>query len=52
MANKRLEQIMDKWKGLLDEGTPIQNQKVKKSTALMLENEYNFLTGRLDETTA
>lgn len=52
MANPRLDAIMDKWKDFLDEGTKIPNQKVKKSTALMLENEYNFLTGRLDETTA
>ena len=52
MANKRLEQITEKWKDFLDSGTPIKRDKVRKSTAVMLENENNFLTGRLDETTA
>lgn len=52
MANQRLEAIEKKWKDFLDEGSPISNQKVRKSTALMLENEEKFLTGRVDETTA
>ncbi|MFW6002390.1 MAG: hypothetical protein ACOCQD_03540 [archaeon] len=52
MANKRLEQIMGRWKEFLDSGKEIKNEKVKKATAVMLENESNFLTGRLDETTA
>lgn len=52
MANKRLEQITTKWKDFLDSGKEIKNEKVRKSTAVMLENESNFLTGRLDETTA
>lgn len=53
MANKRLEQINEKWKEFLDSGeTPIKNKKVRNSTAVMLENEYNFLTGNLNETTS
>lgn len=52
MANKRLQAITEKWKDFLDEGHKIGNEKVRKSTAVMLENEHNFLTGRLDETTS
>lgn len=52
MANKRLQAIAEKWKDFLDEGSQFKNEKVRKSTALMLENEHNFLTGRLDETTS
>jgi len=52
MANKRLKEITEKWKDFIDSGKTIKNEKVKKATAVMLENEHNFLTGRLDETTA
>lgn len=52
MANERLKQITENWKEVLDEGSPIKSEKIKKSTAVMLENEKNFLTGRLDETTS
>lgn len=52
MANKRLQAITEKWKDFLDEGRKIGNDKVRKSTAVMLENQHNFLTGRMDETTS
>lgn len=54
MANERLKAIEKKWSDILDEGqTPIKNQKIRKSTALMLENEAKYLTGNdMDESTA
>jgi len=38
-----LKQLVTKWTEILDEGAPIKNPKVKKATALMLENEFNYL---------
>lgn len=52
MANKQLEEIKKNWGEVLEGGNPIKSEKIKKSTAVMLENEYKFLTGRVDETTA
>jgi hypothetical protein len=39
-----MKQIVERWKPILDEGVPITNEKVLKSTALMLENQHNHLT--------
>lgn len=49
--------ILNKWKEILEsESAPkFKNEKIKKSTALMLENQFDYLTKRgyrLDETTA
>lgn len=38
-----LKSLVTKWSEILDEGAPIKNPKVKKATALMLENEFNYL---------
>jgi len=38
-----LKGLIKKWEEVLTEGVEIKNPKVKKSTALMLENEYNYL---------
>ena len=49
--------LVKKWDGILAEGEDIGNKKVKKATAIMLENQMNYLTGNnssgmLSETTA
>jgi len=51
------KQIMNKWKELLesDSAPGFKTDKVKQATALMLENQFNYLTKqgyRMDETTA
>lgn len=52
MSNK-LNQIVENWSELLDAGTPIKNQRVKKATALMLQNEMNYLSGKaINETSS
>ena len=38
------KQLIEKWDKVLNEGNKIKNKKVLKSTALMLENEYKYLT--------
>jgi len=38
-----IKALVEKWKEVLNEGTAIKNTKVQKSTALMLENEFNYL---------
>lgn len=38
-----LSQLSTKWKDILDEGRQIKNPKVRKATALMLENQLNYL---------
>lgn len=46
--SKYVDGLVTKWDeaGILSEGQAITNKKVKKATALMLENQYNYLTGR------
>lgn len=39
-----IRQLIKKWNDVLNEGSPINNLNVKKSTAIMLENEHNYLT--------
>jgi len=38
-----LQDLMKKWEEVLNEGSEIRNKNVRKSTAIMLENEHNFL---------
>lgn len=35
--------LVTKWKDILNEGNKIKNSKVEKATALMLENEMNYM---------
>jgi hypothetical protein len=48
--------LVKKWDGILAEGEDIGNKKVKKATAIMLENQMKYLTGSegspINETTA
>ncbi len=39
-----IRELLKKWGDVLDEGTDIQNLNIRKSTAIMLENEHNYLT--------
>jgi len=39
-----INNLVTKWKDILNEGSPIKNQKVLKATALMLENEDRYLS--------
>jgi hypothetical protein len=41
-----VEGLVKKWDGILAEGEDISNKKVRKATAIMLENQANYLTGR------
>jgi hypothetical protein len=56
--SKYVDQLVKKWDGILAEGESIGNKKVKKATAIMLENQMNYLTGNaggrdsMNETTA
>ena len=38
-----IEKLIEKWTEVLSEGQEIKNPKVKKATALMLENQHNHL---------
>jgi len=38
-----LKELVKKWSPILDEGSPIKNDKVSRATALMLENQENFM---------
>ena len=39
-----IRELLKKWDEVLNEGNNIQNLNVRKSTAIMLENEHNYLT--------
>jgi len=39
-----IRELLTKWDEVLNEGRNIQNLNVRKSTAIMLENEHNYLT--------
>jgi len=38
------KKLIEKWKAVLTEGNKIRSQKILKSTAIMLENEYKYLS--------
>jgi len=38
-----VKDLIKKWEGVLNEGTPITSSKVRKTTAIMLENQHNWL---------
>jgi len=38
-----IQELLKKWEEVLNEGNEIRNYNVKRSTAIMLENEHNFL---------
>ena len=46
-----LKELVNKWDEILGEGKEIKNKKIKSATALMLENEQNYLkeTGNYSE---
>jgi hypothetical protein len=44
-----IKKLVEKWEKVLETGNTISNNKVKRATALMLENEHNYLTGGLSE---
>jgi len=46
-----LKELVVKWKDILDEGGKIKNPKVLKATALMLENEVNYMNEAGDYST-
>ncbi|KFZ25537.1 MAG: Major capsid protein Gp23 [Candidatus Izimaplasma bacterium HR2] len=41
-----VESLVGKWDEILSEGQEINNRKVKRATAVMLENQINYLTGK------
>lgn len=43
--SKYLKDVIEKWSDILDEGNNIMNPKVKQATAIMLENQFNYMTG-------
>jgi len=50
---KNIKQIMDNWREILDEGEKIRNPRTEKATAVMLQNQLNYLSGKnMNETTA
>jgi len=38
-----IKQLIEKWSDVINEGNAIQNDRIKKATAIMLENEHNYL---------
>jgi len=38
-----LSHLVKKWEEVLNEGSSFKNEKIKQTTALMLENEHNYL---------
>ena len=38
-----VKDLIKKWEGVLNEGAPITSSKVRKTTAIMLENQHNSL---------
>lgn len=47
--NAKATQLVEKWTEVLNEGRKISNPRVLSATALMLENEFNYLHGQLSE---
>jgi hypothetical protein len=46
------KELVKKWEEVINEGSKIKNDKVKKATAIMLENQHKYLEARLQESTA
>lgn len=46
------KELVKKWEEVINEGSTIKNDKVKKATAVMLENQHKYLEQRLQESTA
>lgn len=47
--NDKAKRLVEKWQDVLNEGKKITNPRVMSATALMLENEFNYLQGNLSE---
>ena len=47
--NEKEKKLITKWEKILNEGNKIENPKIMAATALMLENEFNYLHGNLSE---
>jgi hypothetical protein len=47
-----IKSLVKKWEEVINEGVKITDKKILQSTAVMLENEHNYLTGSLNETNA
>jgi hypothetical protein len=41
--NSEMKAMIEKWGEVLSEGKEFKTEKIKRSTALMLQNEYNYL---------
>jgi len=50
---KQIDKIMENWKDILNEGEKIQNPRKAKATAIMLQNQLNYISGKdMNETTS
>ena len=47
---KDVKKLLVDWKDILEAGDKIKNERVKKATAVMLENQMTYMGGRIDET--
>ena len=48
----KAKELIKKWEEVINEGRKIKNEKIKKSTAIMLENQHNYLEQKLQESTS
>ena len=46
---KDVKKLLVDWKDILEAGDKIKNERVKKATAVMLENQLTYMGGRIDE---
>jgi len=46
---KDVKKLLVDWKDILEAGDKIKNERVKKATAVMLENQMTYMGGRIDE---
>ena len=44
MEKLDIKKLLENWDGVLSEGKPITNEKVKKATAIILNNQHEYLT--------
>jgi len=50
---ENIKQIMENWKEILQEGEKIRNPRTERATAVMLQNQFNYLSGKnMNETTS
>ena len=50
---ENIKQIMENWKEILNEGDKIRNPRTERATAVMLQNQFNYLSGKnMNETTS